>query len=87
MEEYCYDNMEAFLNEFLNSYQGRNFQWIKTCLQYNQKRSNQSPCPRADFCVRGVVTYASHIKILLKDTQQWTKHTAIDIRQNKSEHL
>lgn len=26
MEEYCYDNMEAFLNEFLNSYQGRNFQ-------------------------------------------------------------
>lgn len=26
MEEYCYDNMEAFFNEFLNSYQGRNFQ-------------------------------------------------------------
>lgn len=66
-----------FLMNFWIHTRGEIFNELK--LVYNTTKrdpiKHQSPCPRADFCVRGVVTYASHIKILLKDTQQWTKHS------------
>lgn len=41
---------------------------------------HQSLWPKDDSCVRGVVSMHTILsdKIILKDAQQWTKHTAID---------